>query len=393
LSAATAPSAAADSVGQLPDVRIPVTPAPPYSPGFLVGETRLPLRGHVDNAEVVRVGLDPEGAMQTVAVDQRLTVRGLGDIVVNIPAPALGVSALPDSEAVPGIRRYSVVWQGFSPGRKVLAARVQLRTLAIARLVPLQVRVDRKRLAGGAFQIAVSVLDAARGSTRTFGGNANPADVAEKLDDILGAFRAGRRPAPALVTVPGTFTSQVTPVVAGFTVDAELTVPGRFEDVHAQGARVVGRSPLRLRFTGTASGFRPDLKVSVSGRGSALGQPHLRLVARPAPPAALLVPPGGKTWADALRAGLFPRDGRKALALAIERLSSAAFTNQYEKFLASPDLAGQSQTTYVFETAAAPQALPATGSTGSGADWTLRGVGIALAVLATGGLVVWWAHS
>jgi len=401
LGAATAQSAAADSVGQLPDVTIPVTAKPPYSPGFLVGETRLPVNGHVDNAEVVRTGLDPAGGLRTVSVDQRLTVRGLGDVVLNIPAPTAGIVALPDSQSTPGIRRYSVVWQGFSPGRKVLAARVRLRTAEIASLVPLRVAV-RARVGGeplesgasGPFQIGVDTASVARGSTHTFGGNAKPAEVAQKLDELLDAFRAGRKPSPAIVTVPGTFVAQVTPVVAAFTVEGELTVPGRFEDVAVRGARVVSRSPLRLRFSGVAGvAGHAVLQVSASGRGTALGPPQLRLSARPAPPADLLAPPGGKTWTEALRAGLFPRDGRKALALAIARLSSAAFTHQYESFLASPDLAGKSQTAYLFETVAAPKALPARGASESGVDWALRAVGIALAVLASGGLVVWWAHS
>src|SRR5439155_25906239 len=96
------------------------------------------------------------------------------------------------------------------------------------------------------------------------------------------------------------------------TVQADLPVPGRFEDVRVRGARIVGRSPLRLRFSGVVGVERPALQVFASGRSSTIGTPSLRLVATPVPPAALLVPPGGKSWTDALRAGLFPQDGRKA---------------------------------------------------------------------------------
>src|SRR4051812_17144553 len=203
LAACALPAAAhAGNVGQLPDVDIPVAVAPPYNSGGERGEERLP--GRVDNSELVEVGVDPEGAVRSIAVTQRLAVHGLGDLFFDILAPVARVSGLPGSQEVPGARRYAIVWQGFSPGRKLLAARAVLRPGVVAPLVPLRVKLATGR-SSGAYRLDLSVADAARQTIRTYGGDTSATEVARKLDEARAALQRGTKPAPAQVSIRGSF--------------------------------------------------------------------------------------------------------------------------------------------------------------------------------------------
>jgi hypothetical protein len=387
-------------VGQLPDPSLPVSISPPYSPGYFVGETRNP--GRVTTREKVDVRLDTDGAIQTVGVTQTLAVQGKGDIVFNIPVPATSAVPLPSSQSTPGLRRQSLVWQGFSPGFKLLAARLNLRVLEISPILPFRVRSQTrvggrtligKQRAGGPVRIDLQVTDVARTLAHTSVGRADPSDVAGKLDVAWQALRHNRLPPAAPVTIAGRLVSKLTPVTALFTVDGEVSVPGRFDTVQVTGGRVVSRSPLRLRFTGLLGRQHDAAHIVVRGHAVSAGTPVLRLVARAAPAVEALVPPGGKGWVDALRRGLVPHNGRQMLELAIQRLSAAGYTAQFQTFLASPDLAGSSATIYVYRTAPVAPVPVVAATPKHGGTSTLTIVGIALAVLTAGALVVWWAHS
>ena len=398
--AAWSVAAARAEVGQLPDPSLAVSGSPPYNPGFFVGETRNP--GRVTSREHVDVRLDTDGAIQTVAVTQRLAVQGVGDIVFNIPAPATTVIPLPSSQSTPGLRSHSIVWLGFSPGFKLLAARVKLRVLDISPILPFRIRsetrVGGRALVGkerrsGPVRIDVQVTDVAHTLAHTFGGRANATDVARKLDEAWAALRHNQSPPAAPVTIAGRLSSQLTAVRALFSIRGELTVPGQFDSVRVTGGRIVDRSPLRIRFTSLLGREQKVLQIVARGTARSAGSPVLRLVARPAAEVEALVPPGRVGWLDALRRGFVPSDGRKLLALAIQRLSNAGYTRQFETFLASPDLAGSSSTTYVFRTApvAPVRIIPAAPK--SNGESALTIAGIAIAILAAGSLVVWWAHS
>src|SRR5439155_26814536 len=67
--------------------------------------------GSVSDEEVVRVALDPSGAVASVVVDQVLALNGLGDFALEIPGPATNVTAPPDESPQPGLRGGNVIWQ------------------------------------------------------------------------------------------------------------------------------------------------------------------------------------------------------------------------------------------------------------------------------------------
>ena len=53
-------------------------------------------------------------------VVQTIVVKRLGDYVFTIPAPVLSVTPGPGTESQPGQRENQILWEGFSPGRRVL---------------------------------------------------------------------------------------------------------------------------------------------------------------------------------------------------------------------------------------------------------------------------------
>lgn len=386
LAACYAAPASASQSAQLPDVSLPVTGSPPYYPGFPVGETRNP--GRVANRELVVAGLDRTGRPRSVSVTQRLDVDGLGDIVFNIPAPAASVVRLPASQSTPGLRRHSVVWQGFSPGRKVLAARIGLRPGESGGILPVTVSVSHP--AADRLLVTVSVVSP---SIPSFTGRAKAAAVAAGVDRIWDALRTGSPVPGVLVTVPGAFRPKTLRLTPFFRLDGTLTLPGRLGPVSVTGGKVVGRSPLRIEVHRLLGDLHRSARVAVRTGRAAAGPPRLDLAVRPASSALALTPPGGVGWLAALRAGRLPRDGRKLLPVVLRRLEEVALTRQYDAALASPDPAGPTSTSYRFTTALAAPAAPVRATGGGGTSTLLVVVGAVLAVLAAAGLTVWWAHS
>ena len=112
-----------------PTVSPPLVGYGPAPPGF----TRYVF--HITSDQRVRVGVDEEGRPTAVRVRERLGVSGRGDYQFAITGPISDVRRAPGSESEPGLRVNQVLWAGFSPGRKVLAADVTLRPRAAAQHV------------------------------------------------------------------------------------------------------------------------------------------------------------------------------------------------------------------------------------------------------------------
>ena len=90
--------------------------------------------GSVKDSEAVTVQVGPDGTPAVVEVLQRLTLEGTGDYVVRERGPARAVAAVGDGP-IPVLQRGTVVWQGFSPGHRDLAATLRLDpVLELARL-------------------------------------------------------------------------------------------------------------------------------------------------------------------------------------------------------------------------------------------------------------------
>ena len=98
------------------------TDSPPLVSGGVLPQMYLAPGLHVASNELVRVGVDRSGRPNAVSVRQQLVVSGKGDYQLAVGGPVADVRRAPGSESEPGFRADQVLWAGFSPGRKQLAA-------------------------------------------------------------------------------------------------------------------------------------------------------------------------------------------------------------------------------------------------------------------------------
>lgn len=323
----------------LPSARAPLAPGPPVLGHGVTGETRFP--GRVGNTERVHVGIDANGTPVSVAVLQRLELSRLGDYTFGVSGPIVDVFPAPGTDSQPGLRNDLVVWAGFSPGRKTLAARVLLRTRAAAPVLPLRIHRSGD---------VVRVENATGAHASNLAGPANVREVAAALDATREALARGAQVPDAYVAVPRLPRSVPETIVAPLAVSLDAG------DVHV------------TRRLGDGGANAISVRVPAGTK--------LHIVARPVPPARLLAVPISR--ANALRAASLAR-----LTVAREL--------QYQAFLPNPDPFGPSAATYVYDTAAAIPAPRATPAHHGGRDWTP--LVIALCVLGAAGLVVLWAYN
>jgi hypothetical protein len=335
------------------------TPPPPLSGSRTisptVAETRFP--GRMRNAERIVVGLDASGSPVGVVVTQRLTIVRPGDFTFVVPAPATKVVAAAGSQAEPGLRDLGIVWQGFSSGRRVLAATATLTADAAAAL-PLRIAVARQ-----AGVVRVRLADVALGRFTVVTGSAPVAAVRAY------AARLRALEAPDLVVTPqlvlqGRVTGQAT-----LTFAAPIRVRGTIS--------VPGRSPVAV--SEVLGGGRPLTRtITLPGRAP----PRISLRVEPLGPLEIIPPP------DRLAS---TRDPLAALQRA---LGQVAMAWQYRHFLDSPDALGPSRATYLFRTAAArPIAAGRSAGASSGGNdaMTIVLVSVLGAAALVGGAVL-WAH-
>ena len=397
-----APTAFAQERAALPDPSARLSAAPP------LGSDAQPLAGAAFTtgmraAEEVRVGVDALGRPHSVEVLQRLELTGSGDYAFVVPAPLVDVRPGPATQSRPGFRRGAIVWQGFSPGRRRLAAVAVLEAAAARPYLPLDVsvwataggeRVVEGERRSGDLALRVEIANRTEVSVTSFGGRGQPAELARVLDQTRRRLAAGNPLLPELVRARDVARATYR-VDVGFRVSGTITLPaGRFTTVRASGARtwVDGRS---VRFRATLGAGRPP-KVVVNARGRlAGGVPRLELRAEPLRDVPGLRPPAGRDWTAALRAGVVRPNPRRFLATAVTAFLRLARLAQYDAFLRNPHPSaglGQTRTAYVYRTVARPAAVPAAGGDGSGSS--------AFAVLVAAGVlvglaaaVVVWAHS
>jgi hypothetical protein len=331
LAAAPAASAAQPRFAALPSPVAPLSQQPPLGGGALSSTERV--RHRVDATTTVRVAVDAAGTPFAVTATQRLDVRVTGDYFFTIGAPATTAEAAPGSQSTPGLRANAIVWAGFVPGRRILAARATLDTNAVAQVLPL--RIER------------------RGST-TLLTNATGASVAAYTAD------ATRAPLRAYVRALVRDVGRGVPPTGG---GAYITTPPRQVRV-----RVV--APLMVR--GTVGSTPVDELVTGTAVVHAVGPLHLTV--EPA-----FTPPRRQ-----------PASGRALLDLATRLTLTAARLRQYESFLGNPDPTGANRTTYVYRTAERPHVVATARSARHGHGWwTTLAVAAGLVVAAFAGLVVW----
>jgi hypothetical protein len=342
----------------LPSPAALVTPPPPLISGTtpLESEQELRFPGHIGNVERVIVGLRSDGSASSVVVTQRLLISQVGDYSFTIPAPVLSVEPGPGTQSEPGQRNTGIVWQGFSSGKRVLAARASLDPLAAERGLPLSIQVERR---GGA--TVVRVIDIARRRITVTRGSAPFARLRPLLHGLRVAVQAPDRTA--------------------------LTRTLQVDGVSRGAATIVVDAPIRVRGEITAAGRRVPVSWMLGG-----GRPLVREVTIPGD-----VTPRLDLAADLLSSlELLPADDGLDLRRLQVALARVALSAQYDQYLASPDQLGQNESRYVFRTAAEaaatapPQLRPASGGGGDVLAIVLASVLGGAALL---GLVVLWAHS
>ncbi len=302
----------------------------------------------VSNKERVLVGLDPDGTPNSVTVVQRSRLNRLGDYVFAIPAPVVSVLPGPGTESQPGQRTNQILWQGFSPGQRMLAARAELRLEESAPYLPVKVRVEP-----GDGRTTVIIENQTAVAASSYTGDVEPTS----LTQVLGRIRTA--------------------------IDRNLFAEGLNVELRGRKTPVQVEVAAPLRVTGTVGSKRFSAvldglerrAVSITVPGA---EPKVAFTVRTAP-----VPDDvtGK------------QDPRTRLAGTIRLELTYARTRQFDQFLSSPDQTGHSSTTYVYKTAARPVAaapIEESGSDGHAMGW------IALGLLLAAGLplaAVFWARS
>jgi hypothetical protein len=306
-----------------------------------------------------------------------------GDYTFAIPGPIADVRRAQGSDSEPGLRRDAIVWAGFSPGNRLLAARATLRVGAAASALP--VRLLLSQTAG---EVRLRVRNATAVRIQAFTGPAGPESAAEQLDAARAAARQGSPVTDAYVEMRGQPRSVLVDAYAPLELTGELRFPpGTLEAAQIEGGRREGDTVVfRARL-----GDQSPLELAVAVRGVD-AVPRVRLVAVPVPPLDMLRP-SGASWAAAVRRG--DANGARLLARLVRARLAAARADQYQRYLASPDPRGRTRAAYVYETAArravpAPPE-PATEEGGAGVLTTV--LLIAVGLVGLGGLAVWWARS
>jgi len=360
--ATIAPEAVAAPI-LLPSVRTVLTPGPPLRGSTAAtSETRV-LPGTTSNQRV-EVAIDPTGKPVSVAVVQRLRISRVGDYTFPIPGPIVDVAGAPGTDSEPGLRRNAIVWAGFSPGKKTLAARAKLR-LSAAAVLPLLVTVTRE---GDTMVVRGEDVTAAKGTALV--GPVGVREAAGALDQTRRTLGLGVASPDLFAEVPRVPKGRSVRIVAP--LDVRVTVGDRTHSYHL----------------GDGSALAFELRVPHAGPRT-----KVRVAVEPSAPIRLLTPPSGTvTWSDALRRRRIKRSDLLE-RVSIARLSVARAL-QYQSFLVSPDPRSRSRTTYVYETTfrrATPPTRQAASSSGGG-PWRVLAFA-AIAVSGAGGLVVLWAHS
>lgn len=371
---ASAGAAAADPPQQfvLPGPVPYPTPVPPLIGTTALQQIYIAPRLHVSSDERVLVGVDGEGRPATVRIRQRLVVHGKGDYQLAIGGPIEDVTAAPGSQSQPGLRTDQLLWAGFSPGRKVLAADVRLRPPPSAHFLPVSASLRRE-----GDRVVLSVFNATATPTDVYTGVARAPEVARLLDQTRRTALAGKR-------LTGQYVTLYSPsrVLKQASIEAPLHVEGEL--------RVDGSQP--VTFARTLGDGRP-LSFEVSARGG--GTPKLDLRAWPVPVVRELRPPGAATWSAAARRRNIP-----AAAL-LERLMETRLrlvrADQYQAFLSDPDPDGRARAVYELRTTAAhaprPTVSRASSDDGGGTNALVVVLAVAGSVALAGGGLVLWAHS
>lgn len=363
--------------------------------------------GPVNDEEAVRVSLGPGGTVAGVTVSQTLTLRGVGDFNVVLPGPALHVVGPAEQATQPGLRRGTILWQGFVPGSRTLRATATLDPAFELFRVPLLVSVrflqggrEVKPPVTGPVEIQVAISNNTSRLVPISDGVPRASELADLLDALRGELGAGRAPVAGNRGVPTSLASTSAVAVRRVEVKVPFRVAGSIAFESGSIARLRVAGPGVPTSSGLGAAFRTVLPSTVFRDGVAvvrlfgealrLGPPHLEMSADGAlPEAAQLEPKGSATWTRALaRAGR--EELREALELAQTTMWQTLRLAEFEAYLGNPGT-GTSSTRYEYASAraVARAAVPERGGVKTGAIVLT----LLAATLAIRNAAVLWARS
>ena len=253
---------------------------------------------------------------------QQLVLVGKGDYSFIVPGPLTDVLPGTGTDSQPGFRTDAIVWQGFSPGRRVLAALATLRTRDTAPSLP--VRVSLRTTVGGRelrpgerrsgpLVLELAVQNVTPAPIVTFAATGVPIELAGVLDGLRQTIESGT---PYMSYVADD------PVQAEA---AQASLRGASSPSRARSGSLVGGSagcgstggrPIagRVEFGGRLGEDAPlRLSLRITGRAIDLAPPRLELHVTPDLDLHALRPPLGRTWKEAVRRRLVQIDGREFL--------------------------------------------------------------------------------
>ncbi|HUR15546.1 MAG TPA: hypothetical protein VM097_13805 [Mycobacteriales bacterium] len=359
--------------------------------------------GPVTNDEVVRVGVGGDGTVRRVVLEQRLRLQGTGDYAVRERGPAREATSLSDDPA-PVTRRGAVVWQGFSPGFRDLAARLLLDPQIEAVHLPLGVTVSFSsggtrrplepggRVPGpGTITLSVKNLTEQPAVLPT-GSDVSASAVAGSLDQAL---RAARRPSAARLASTDAGLPKTLEVQGAAQVQATQAVPFRLTGT----IRLLGTTgavsgpatePLTdgAGFAGVLGGVDGAPEVTFSVRVDGPGTLALDLTAVAALDARALAPPRGlSSWRAWARSSPPQGERKAALDLLVQVAATGARASSYSPYLGA-DLLGSGSTSFSY--AFAPAERAATGRPHLEPRWgAISLAALALLLVLTNAGLIW----
>lgn len=352
--------------------------------------------GPVVNTEALTVAIGPTGAPAVVTDLQQLVVTAPGNYIVRELGPARRAEAIGDT-VPPVLELGQVVWQGFSPGRRTLQARLTLDPAIEAHRLPMSVALafrdrhgHRRALAPGGRApvdgtVTVTITNATA-SPRTIAlGIGAAGELAADLDRLYTAARTPRAALPPYAgsglptALPGTSSGveqvnvaaplRVTGSVGASPGTAQVTGPGT--TATATGAQVAGT------LDGSAS-FEVSLRAGQDLR--------LDLDARPWLDPRTLVPPAA-SWRDWARANPDGPARQGATTTLAEAAAAAARAAEYSPYLQA-DTPGSDLSSFRYVVAPATTTARA-GVTTRAKPGAITAAALALAAIAGNAALLW----
>src|SRR3954447_23860691 len=299
--------------------------------------------GPVTNTEQLTVGVGPTGAPAVVSDLQQLVITTAGNYIIRELGPARRAEGLGDT-VPPVLELGQVVWQGFSPGRRVLQARLTLDPGIESHRLPMSVQLrftdrdgHRRALAPGGRvpgdgTVTVTLTNTTASPRLVGVGLGATGPLASSLDRLYDAARAPKAAVPPYAgsglptTVPGAHQGD-----EQLNVTAPLRVTGSI-GVAETGAAVRGAGA-------TPSATGADIAGTLDGSTSwdidlRSGQ-HLKLDldVRPWLDPRLLVPPTGSSWRPWAATDRPAAERQSATTTLAEAAASAARAAEYSPYL------------------------------------------------------------